>query len=547
MTDQMPYWVVVLDTPSIKQFVFGTDTLAEIRGASVILDELNQVETERCLKEWLNRHGGRVERVYANGGSGQFLIHNCEPRQIHEALGELGRIYREHSGDAVGLAAGLATCDSPNAYRQTVQMAHLRLRTQRELAAGHLSVNLLPFIKECESASHLPADSTVIWAQEEHHLSAASRLKREASWHSRRYGVWSRWMRWLRDSGPWLCEDRWDEMRSQDFLPIGQASTRDGYIALVYADGNAMGRLVQELDAPDTFRAFSEIVDASIRIACFESLDVVLASEIGAARKRASDEDQANPLPADILMLGGDDLMVLLPADRALRFACEISERFERLTLDAISRQTGPVRQFFEDRLGGRGLSVSCGVAVSRVNYPFYLLLDLAEQLLRSAKDAGWIARPPGQSYVTPAFLDFHVVSGAASQELQHVRRDDYLVDSPSRRTLRPYSRHQLRALERGVACLRQANFPRSKLHDLFEAALDLVDSRAERRMREVFSRCRDTDQQPERWSLWQAVAQLAAAPHADQFPWVDDGGRRATPIADLAEAYDLFPREDNT
>lgn len=39
--------VVVIDTPSIKKFVFGTDTLNEVRGASALLDWLNQEEMKK--------------------------------------------------------------------------------------------------------------------------------------------------------------------------------------------------------------------------------------------------------------------------------------------------------------------------------------------------------------------------------------------------------------------------------------------------------------------------------------------------------------------
>ena len=68
-------FVIVIDTPSIKNYVFGTDPLNEIRGASARLDQLNQAgdetvfnRTPRCeacrtnLCEWwigtvLNSHG----------------------------------------------------------------------------------------------------------------------------------------------------------------------------------------------------------------------------------------------------------------------------------------------------------------------------------------------------------------------------------------------------------------------------------------------------------------------------------------------------------
>src|SRR5260221_84173 len=149
----MPRFLLLLDTPGIKQFVFGTDPLAEIRGASALLDRLNRIDTERELAARLHANGARLERVvYANGGSGQVIVE-----------------------------------------------------------AG-----------------------------------AAARHRR-------------------------------------------------GYVGLVYADGNAMGRLVQELDSVDTCAAFSRIVDESIRAACHQALTAGCAGEIAAVRKALA---QGLPFPA---------------------------------------------------------------------------------------------------------------------------------------------------------------------------------------------------------------------------------------------------------
>lgn len=46
----MERFLLITDTTGIKQFVFGTDALAEVRGASALLDRLNRVETERILR-----------------------------------------------------------------------------------------------------------------------------------------------------------------------------------------------------------------------------------------------------------------------------------------------------------------------------------------------------------------------------------------------------------------------------------------------------------------------------------------------------------------
>src|SRR5947209_1053943 len=64
--------LVALDTDHIKEYVFGTDKLKEIRGASSLLDYLNRIVMEELAK--LDPSFDDRCRIYANGGSGLFLI-----------------------------------------------------------------------------------------------------------------------------------------------------------------------------------------------------------------------------------------------------------------------------------------------------------------------------------------------------------------------------------------------------------------------------------------------------------------------------------------
>ena len=66
-------FLVVTDTPGIKQFVFGTDALSEVRGASALLDRLNRHRTEPALRDNLPA-GATCKTVFANGGTGQFIV-----------------------------------------------------------------------------------------------------------------------------------------------------------------------------------------------------------------------------------------------------------------------------------------------------------------------------------------------------------------------------------------------------------------------------------------------------------------------------------------
>ncbi|GIW82513.1 MAG: hypothetical protein KatS3mg105_4320 [Gemmatales bacterium] len=384
-------FLVVVDTPGIKQFVFGTDALSEVRGASALLDRLNREDTARKLRDYLGE--GACETIFANGGTGQFIVQAPDRTQVQRAVDQLAAYYHEQTGGEMRPLAGVAEWagEDETGYRDAVRAAFEYLHLQRNLASHRPTAPTLPFVVECQSTSHLPAvPGRYQWGGEPLLLSQASRLKREESRQARRGTLWSGWMESLDPDGRFL--DKADHLRYADAEGIGEHSSgkRKGYIGLIYADGNAMGRLVQELDSPQVCQAFSDLVDKSVRDACYEALTEVCSSEIGEARTALDTGEKFKRLPADILLLGGDDLLVLLPADRALKFALLVTKAFERLTRERQTQLPQPARHFFSERgLSGRGLTISCGVALGPARYPFYLLLDLAEDLLRSAQ-AGW-------------------------------------------------------------------------------------------------------------------------------------------------------------
>jgi Cas10/Cmr2, second palm domain len=550
----MPRYLLVVDTPGIKQFVFGTDTLAEVRGASALLKRLNVEETETVLRSQLPA----IETVYANGGTGQFHVEAPGPQPVEEALKALARVYREETGGEVRIVGGVA--ELAGDYRRAVRQAYAQLHAVRDTQAGVPAAATFPFLMECRSASHLPVadDAPFAWGGERHLLSDACRRKRTESVGARRHGLWSEWMEHLRAGNHW--PENADRLRPVGPEDIGDASgRRRGYVGLVYADGNAMGRLVQELESVEACREFSAVVDGSIHQACFESLDEVCRAEVAAVRQAGRLR-----LPADILLLGGDDLLVLLPADRTLAFALSVCEKFEQLSRDRIARlPSGDARDFFAARLPqGQGMTVSCGVAFAPAKYPFYLLFNLAEELLKNAKKGGSADKDAGD-YRAPSYIDFHLVAGASSQDLGPVREQDYQTGKESKyhRTLRPYRREQLDKLRQAVERLQAARFPRSKLQALFEAALDLREPvpekpdacalsetgpehakalerrerKAEQGARELFGRLK----KHERQALWLALLDLGIL---ERFPWYNIGEHHATALADLVEACDLFP-----
>ena len=538
-------WLVVIDMPSIKQYVFGTDALAEIRGASSLLDRLNRQEMGEILRNGFQSAGGRIDDIYANGGGAQFIARQVTRNDIDTVLRQLSGRAAEMTGGQMRLAFGVADCSGSN-YRDALNTARYHLRCHRENRFPSRTIALLPLFRECQSSSHLPASHLVSWGGGERLLlSDCARQKRDEARQARRHGVWAGWMRDLASLGPWPEKRGWDSLRCSDIADIGATARLKHHIGLVYADGNAMGRIVRQLDSPETCRAFSRVVDSSIREACYSALGNVCQKQIELNRSLLHGETGPLPLPADILLLGGDDLLVLLPADKALSFAIKVTKEFNTRTRQKIAGlEDERAKAFFEQVAASEGFTISCGVAIARATYPFYLLLDLAEDLLKSAKSKGtfYAHRDSG---ATPAFIDFHQVAGATSHQLSTVRQEDYQADSDAPRTLRPYSPADLEQLRGSVLALQDINFPRSKLHDLLESALDPSRERASRRLREIFSRLRQTGTRPERKRIWEACRLFLPSEPDWDFPWFQSEGRQMTLLADIVETFDLFTKED--
>src|SRR5262249_15513582 len=101
----MAPFLVVLDTPSIKQFIFGTDALAEVRGASALLDRLNRFDTADQLGQ---EPGVSITQVFANGGTGQFVVEAPNHADVRSALDQLAAYYRQQTGGEMRPLAGVA-------------------------------------------------------------------------------------------------------------------------------------------------------------------------------------------------------------------------------------------------------------------------------------------------------------------------------------------------------------------------------------------------------------------------------------------------------
>jgi CRISPR-associated protein Cmr2 len=180
---------------------------------------------------------------------------------------------------------------------------------------------------------------------------------------------------------------------------IGNVSTPRGFVGYIYADGNNMGGyLRQHIRTPDKYREFSEQVLNATR----NSVYVALEKHIKPRKlNNLIDPDNSHRnhkwiYPFEIITIGGDDVLLIVPADKALDIAKTIGEEFEREILkspgfrintaydpEKVHRYQGenPSEYTFQCEL-----SMSAGVLITAENTPIYYAQELIEQLLKSSK-----------------------------------------------------------------------------------------------------------------------------------------------------------------
>jgi len=273
-----------------------------------------------------------------------------------------------------------------------------------------------------------------------------------------------------------------------------------GYLALIHADGNGVGRHAGD--------------DEGRRAAFFHRNRVLLRKATLTALERAwaNDARHASLIP---LMLGGDDLLVVCRADKALPFVVD-------LCAELASAQRN-------DRSGFE-LTLGVGVVIAKANIPIHRLHEVVEHLASSAKRRFRGLERAGKR--PRSVVDWAVYNSTWVEEPDEVRRRDWLRGPKGdRRVLSQRPIDVLGSELDSLQCLLEAakcleNAPRSQLRYLVEqlprgrALTELAFAELSKEAREALERAgiRGDD-------IWTRTA---------------DGGFSVTRLLDLIEIVEI-------
>jgi hypothetical protein len=505
---------VVFDSNRIKDYVFATGRLKEIRGASIRVTALTRESAIEDLVE-----DGTV--IYADGAAGMVEFESeaaaDEFRRRLERRYRLGTISGSLSSACVELA---------DDFQEAVERAMAGLRRAKEDRRERQQLVDSPYMRFCESCRHYPVETRY----DERYLCRSCTLKRRTFDESAE-GARGRF---LSDDPLGVGEeivrrtDHRDWTRAtfpRDLSELGTLSRPENYLAFIYCDGNQMGTHLREMadQDQDAYAAFSRQVSESIRKAAVSALSDYFPDPQPVAGGRLV-------APFEVLVIGGDDLILVSVADRAVELALALCQRFQA-----------------ETRERGNEMSMSAGVVLAHVGQPILSLELRSRELLRRAKDhAIKVSRTRQQVGAPPdvGAIDFLVVTDPTLNPIQQVRHQQYWGDEERLwRTQRPYTLERLSMMvehiRRFKGGLEGESFPRNKLNSLYQA---LFKSKSQATFETLVVTWRLSRSQREKLLSFAADFDFLS-----ELPWGYDDAEHwhSTALADLVELYDFVGSED--
>jgi hypothetical protein len=401
--------LVAWDANSIHAFVFDTTNATGIRGASGVLSGIDD-----GLRDGSALGLARGQVLFAGGGSGLAVVAAGEAEACKRVL---HGIFARETRSATCTAADVPLIEGEDGFNERVRAAGRELGRQRVLTGPDAEPAVPFFALRCQVCGRRAAAHRPIRGEERR-----ERPECEPCFQSI-------------ERGKKLSKG---QREAKGFEEIADAGGK-GFYAVLYLDGNGIGKKITGLRSPLDYAKFSRALRDVLR-ASFEGIG---------KRYRLGDRLQ---LP----ICGGDDLVAILPGEVAVPFTRDLLGELERAA-DA------------DPSLRGEGIGAAAGVAIGKVSFPIRHLLSEAEALLVTAKRRayGGAAR---------SALSFAVVTdGSPRSETvepeRWARTADALLLSGRPYTLREFQTFSSR-LDTIKNVMKDGDIGRTQLHALHAQAL---------------------------------------------------------------------------
>lgn len=466
MSDKFGY--VVLEVGGIQKYILSTGKLKEMIGGSELieslsakyLDDFAQNNHLNVLKEIrkpvdneilpLQRNAGAMHLLFSSEAKGREFLKNFGKKLLEDFPG-------------LPIFGALEECEfTSSGIREAKFKLSNKITDQRNKYPTSTGMQLLPICAEAPLDGE-PAIGKVCYGKNSSGeiISLSSKTKRNEE-------LLKRSRERLREIEP--DKDNKANLRwSDDLEEIACGSEK---IAFIHIDGNDLGiRFRQELEnisdketAEDKTGQQSSSEDryqnAINVIKTMSALSNTVKETTTAAFKkglseclkhtRSTDSKGELLVPARPLVLGGDDVTVVIRADLALYFIDAFVKEFERYSNQELGKKDP------KDKL-----TVGVGMVVCPTGYPFLKAFDLSEELVKNSKK---LTALMGNR---PSSMDYIVITNDTENDIDSIRAHLFTAEDGSKLTAKPMllsGNNLAQFVENGISVLEK--LPRSTLRN---------------------------------------------------------------------------------
>ncbi len=329
----------------IQGFIFRTNELRDIAGASELVEQI----CTRMFAEMLGNKYKEENQIIAAAGNVKYKFDNREDCEY--AVLNFPRIVMT-SAPGITISQAVVSYDRGD-FKTAIDGLEKKLHTARNKPSLPTTVGLLGVERSRQTGLPVIAQEYIV--KEGDRIPADDATFRK-NLCSKKKDLQS------------LCGKSFYGNKSHSVpfsklcFNIEDMTSQNDWIAVVHADGNGLGKIVQEVGRDEKeYKKFSWGLDKSTALSAKKAYEAVCGNV---------KEEQRIPIRP--VVLGGDDMTVIIRGDLAIAYVESYLKAFEHYTHDII----------------GQGMTACAGIAFVKSSYPFYYAYDLAEELCSAAKKA---------------------------------------------------------------------------------------------------------------------------------------------------------------
>lgn len=362
----------------IQSFIFKTNKLKEIIESSELVDTI----CGTLFDSFCKKHNINKATIIQAAGNIKVIVENS--KQCEELVKYFPR-EMQIAAPGITISQAVVAYDKMR-YKELITELEDKLRQERNRPCRPLNIGFSTF--ERDRSTGLPATRRT----NEGWLDARrSILNENNSKNKTNYQLYER------------CFDEKFNHENMSYY-FDDISSNKSWIAVIHADGNGLGQLVQSIgENREKLTEFSEKLNEINSKAAIKAYNEMLIKfpNLSFAEKK----------PIRPIVLAGDDFTVVCKGDIAIDYTQEFIKAFEELSKKELQQQLCAAKM--------EKITFCAGIAFIKDSFPFYYGYNLAEELCTQAKkDSKSLVE---KQYLAESCIMFHKVQSSFVEDYNEI------------------------------------------------------------------------------------------------------------------------------